>query len=300
MNLKELLLLAFLANAKESLPHDARETRANKLVDKLFDPAKNSSDSMLDQLADKLVDKLAGKLIDQLAGHLSVSPRTNVLQRTNTRNTYHNFASPLASYSPHIHKETTLGRQQVRTNAFFNFGKKKAVEPKPPLLISQDYKFAAGSLATTAALVGIKTAFSLPAVTGIFPLFFGALGALLTVQSGRVVFAFDDKAFEVRVKGSDGQTKDSGENFAVGGENRWNYNTFTRWNFIPSADFPLFMYFYETQTNGANNEQFHLFPVIMNSAELNDAMKERVGEDKIQPITFSEVVEGAQSADRVG
>jgi len=177
---------------------------------------------------------------------------------------------------------------------FLDSGKK--AEPAPqfePVDVSQDYKFAGGSLATTAALTAIKAPL-------IFPAFFGALGALLTVQSGRVVFSFDDKAMEVKVGKSGGETTDSGENFAVGGANRWDYKTFTRWNFIPSADFPLFMYFYESQTKGPGTEQFHLFPVIMNSQELLDVMKERVGEDKVQPITFAEVVEGAKSADRVG
>jgi len=180
-------------------------------------------------------------------------------------------------------------------------GVQKKKEPAPPLLISQDYKLAAGTVALTAALSALKAGLALPAPFLIFPGFFGLLGALLTVQSGRVVFAFDDKAFEVRTgSSSTGETQDSGENFAVGGENRWNYNTFTRWNFIPSEDFPLFMYFYETQTNGKDAEQFHLFPVIMDSQQLGDAMKERVGADKIAPITFGEVVEGAKTADRVG
>eukprot|EP00746_Dinoflagellata_sp_MGD_P162089 gnl/MRDRNA2_/MRDRNA2_89498_c0_seq1.p1 gnl/MRDRNA2_/MRDRNA2_89498_c0~~gnl/MRDRNA2_/MRDRNA2_89498_c0_seq1.p1 ORF type:complete len:279 (-),score=34.50 gnl/MRDRNA2_/MRDRNA2_89498_c0_seq1:196-1032(-) len=272
---KRLLLLAVLAQANVSV--DTGDAL----------PAQNFTDSMLDNLADKLVDKLAGKFVNKLVGHLSVAPRTNV-GRTLPR------PSSWVGHSPRLQMDSTVGRQQVRANAgLFNFGQKKK-EPDPPLLISQDYKLAGGTVLTTAALAAVKAPI-------IFPLFFGALGALLTIQSGRVVFAFDDKAFEVRIgSSSTGETTDSGENFAVGGENRWNYNTFTRWNFIPSESFPLFVYFYETQTNGAKDEQFHLFPVIMNSAELSSAMKERVGEDKIAPITFGEVVEGAKSADRVG
>lgn len=195
-------------------------------------------------------------------------------------------------------KETPV-RQQVRTNGFFKQfgGGGQKTAPNPPVLISQDYKFAAGTVLTTAAIAAIPAPLLVKAP---FLAFFGALGAILTVQSGRVVFSFDDKAFEVKTKGAGGDIQDSGENFAVGGENRWDYKTFTRWGFIPSESFPLFTYFYETQTRGANDEQFHLFPVIMNSAELSETMKAKVGADKIQPITFDEFIEGAKSADRVG
>ena len=56
--------------------------------------------------------------------------------------------------------------------------------------------------------------------------------------------------------------KQSKENFAVGGRNRWSYKSFKNWYFVPNKDFPVFMYFSETQTKPEG--QFHLFPVIMN------------------------------------
>eukprot|EP00747_Dinoflagellata_sp_TGD_P197198 gnl/TRDRNA2_/TRDRNA2_68270_c0_seq1.p1 gnl/TRDRNA2_/TRDRNA2_68270_c0~~gnl/TRDRNA2_/TRDRNA2_68270_c0_seq1.p1 ORF type:complete len:259 (-),score=49.06 gnl/TRDRNA2_/TRDRNA2_68270_c0_seq1:95-829(-) len=161
--------------------------------------------------------------------------------------------------------------------AFFGFGggKKAAPTPPPQVIIPPSYNLAIGTVATTAALVGLQAPVPVSA-------FFGALGALLTVQTTRVRFSFEPKAFEVLLEGQGGELGDSGENFAVGGENRWNYDTFTRWNFVPSESFPLFMYFYETQTKGGDEEQFHLFPVIMNSQDLGDAMKERVGVDKMK------------------
>lgn len=163
----------------------------------------------------------------------------------------------------------------VRTQAFSNFGQKaiKASAQKADI-IPPSYNFPIGTSGITAGLVALKAPVALP-------VFFGALTTLLAVQATRVRFSFDNKALEVLVEKKDGDLADSGENFAVGGENRWNYNTFTRWNFVPSESFPVFMYFYETQTKGTE-EQFHLFPVIMNSQGLANAMKANVGVDKMK------------------
>jgi hypothetical protein len=65
------------------------------------------------------------------------------------------------------------------------------------------------------------------------------------------------------------------ENFAVGGRNRWRYDSFQDWYFLPSKEFPVLMYFYENQTS--EKGQIHFFPVIMNSQQLYDTMKERIG-----------------------
>ncbi len=102
-----------------------------------------------------------------------------------------------------------------------------------------------------------------------------ALGALLFKQTGRVRFVFDAEALEVKInKGN--ELANSGENFAVGGKNRWKYKTFTRWGMLPSKEFPVFMYFYESQTD-KTKEQFHLFPVIMDGKQLYQTMVEKVG-----------------------
>ena len=42
---------------------------------------------------------------------------------------------------------------------------------------------------------------------------------------------------------------DTGENFAVGGANRWKYGSFVNWEFFPSADLPILVYFKETQAH---------------------------------------------------
>jgi Protein of unknown function (DUF3119) len=64
-----------------------------------------------------------------------------------------------------------------------------------------------------------------------------------------------------------------GENVVVGGENSWKYNTFVNYAFLPSEDFPILVYFKETQTpESARVEapivvdnlqgQAHFFPAI--------------------------------------
>lgn len=101
----------------------------------------------------------------------------------------------------------------------------------------------------------------------------GLLGAFLTVQSGKIKFVFDEEAMEIFVVKNGEDT--SRENFAVGGKNRWKYSSFTEWAFLPSKELPVLVYFKETQTRPEG--QFHLFPVIVNSKELYDALVSKVG-----------------------
>ena len=103
----------------------------------------------------------------------------------------------------------------------------------------------------------------------------GAIGALLTVQAGRVRFQFDSDALEIKVDKGNDDLANSRENFVVGGKNRWNYKSFTDWYFIPNKNFPVLMYFKETQTK--KEGQSHLFPVIMNGKQLYDVMMKKVG-----------------------
>ena len=80
----------------------------------------------------------------------------------------------------------------------------------------------------------------------------------------------------------------TGENFAVGGENRWTYDSFVNWEFFPSVDLPILVYFKETQTpkdkwnvgpgemanspealaKGAVPGQVHFFPCIADAQQL--------------------------------
>mmetsp|Transcript_10515 Transcript_10515/g.12942 ORF Transcript_10515/g.12942 Transcript_10515/m.12942 type:complete len:230 (-) Transcript_10515:119-808(-) len=106
-------------------------------------------------------------------------------------------------------------------------------------------------------------------------LVFTLFAAFLTFQTTTLRFSFDEDSFSL-VK-SDGSSL--GENVVVGGENKWAYSSFKNWDFLPSADFPILVYFREDQTPVANREdapivvddlegQVHFFPAIANSQQL--------------------------------
>ena len=87
----------------------------------------------------------------------------------------------------------------------------------------------------------------------------------------------------------------TGENFAVGGENRWAYSSFVNWDFFPSADLPVLVYFKETQTpqdqwgtgpgqmansddamaKGAVPGQVHFFPALCDVKQLRSEFQKR-------------------------
>ena len=107
---------------------------------------------------------------------------------------------------------------------------------------------------------------------------FAGIGALLAVQSTRVRFEFDDEAMEVKLGGKGDELKSSGENFAVGGQNRWKYDTWTNWDVFPSEQLPILMYFKENQTSPEG--QIHFFPFVMRADELLREVRARVPIDK--------------------
>jgi NIMA (never in mitosis gene a)-related kinase len=72
----------------------------------------------------------------------------------------------------------------------------------------------------------------------------------LAIQATRIRFVFDEDSFELKTVSLKGEEnlEDSGENFVVGGANRWTYDSFVNWDFFPSEKFPILVYFKETQT----------------------------------------------------
>lgn len=74
------------------------------------------------------------------------------------------------------------------------------------------------------------------------------LGSLFVVQAGRIRFVFDQTAFELKNAGAGEELNESGDNIVVGGANRWNYDAFVNYDFFPSIDVPILVYFKETQT----------------------------------------------------
>jgi len=134
--------------------------------------------------------------------------------------------------------------------------------------VEPNYNFAVGSWAATALSLKLAIPLAVP---------LAALAAILTRQTPRVAFGFDKEAMEVFIKQADGSLG-SRENFAVGGQNRWRYKSFIKWSFFPNRSLPLFMYFYESQTDPSKPDgTFHLFPVIMDAAQLEKVLLEKVG-----------------------
>ena len=106
------------------------------------------------------------------------------------------------------------------------------------------------------------------------------LATLFAVQASRIRFVFDGEAFELKNAGADNeQLSDSGENFVVGGANRWAYNSFVNWEFFPKGSpIPILVYFKETQTvktDGSNDGQIHFFPAIANCKQLEEQFELR-------------------------
>jgi len=147
-------------------------------------------------------------------------------------------------------------------------------------VIKSDYNVAIGALALGAALFAVKA--PVPAVP------ITALGVLFAVQAGRVRFTFDDEAFELKTTSAETEElKDSGENIVVGGANRWKYDTWVNYDFFPSKDFPILVYFKETQTpeekwgegpGGLDKKgggQVHFFPAICNVEQLDDMFRSK-------------------------
>ncbi|KAL3532334.1 hypothetical protein ACH5RR_005855 [Cinchona calisaya] len=135
--------------------------------------------------------------------------------------------------------------------------KKETVVPEP------DYRFPIVLLGFAGGLVYADNLLAAVPV--------GLLGLLLLVQTTRVRFIFDEEALEVKIGE---QLEESGENFFVGGKNRWKYATFVNWE-LWWPNFPILVYFKETQTKPEG--QVHFFPVIFNGKQLYDVMVERCG-----------------------
>ena len=114
--------------------------------------------------------------------------------------------------------------------------------------------------------------------------------SFLAIQAQKIRFVFDSTAFEL--KNVDfGTTADdlieSGENFVVGGENRWRYDSFVNFDFFPSVEYPILVYFKENQTpeekwgegpgglDKVGGGQVHFFPAIGNVKQLKEQFELR-------------------------
>jgi len=200
----------------------------------------------------------------------------------------------------------TLAPQQMSSSPFDFLGSlfpqqsKEPAEPEKPkipdVVVSSDFtlSYVFGAIGLFIILTSPSGTFpGPPTVIGTIQ---GGLNILfasfLAVQAQRIRFVFDEKAFELKnvdVGSSEEDVlKASGENFVVGGANRWDYDSFVNWDFFPSADYPILVYFKETETSEDKwNEgpggldksgiggQIHFFPAIANVKQLKEQFELR-------------------------
>ena len=178
--------------------------------------------------------------------------------------------------------------------------KKEATPPEPkfdPVVVEPDFRVAAlflggGILLDTLPILQFTLG---PILT--------LLGVLFLVQAYRVRFRFDEEGyFEVLLNAGD-ELKQSGENFAVGGENKWKTSSIVNYDFFPGFDSalgkvtgPILVYFKETQTpedswdvgpgkyandlekiqaGSAVPGQVHFFPAVAKAEQIRDEFVKR-------------------------
>jgi hypothetical protein len=168
----------------------------------------------------------------------------------------------------------------LRTNIFSPSRLQKKSSRLLDVIIDSDY-----TLAAAFAIIGIAILVtdynvdgSLSLVGALGGTFITLLGVLFAIQARRIRFVFNEQYFEIKTveqtttttAGSKGIVvlKDSGENFVVGGANRWAYTTFVNWKFFPSLDVPILVYFKEIQTK--NDGQIHFFPAVANCKQIRE------------------------------
>lgn len=118
-------------------------------------------------------------------------------------------------------------------------------------------------------------------------------GGFLAFQTTNLRFQFSETHFSLVTA----EKRELGENIVVGGENSWRYDSFVNWDFLPNENFPILVYFKETQTAKEKwvdapivvdsiPGQAHFFPAIANVKELKDNFI-RFGCKKIESPTSS-------------
>lgn len=190
-------------------------------------------------------------------------------------------------------------QESSSTNPFQSFignlfpAKTKEVEPEKPKIpdftCDSDYKLGVVFVAIGAVILAFSAAVehgSPSILGGVAATLHALLGSLFLVQAYRIRFVFDETSFELKNVGSDDLT-DSGENFVVGGANRWTYDSFVNYDFFPSVEYPILVYFKETQTpqkmwnegpgefDKVGGGQIHFFPAIANVNQLKEQFELR-------------------------
>ena len=151
--------------------------------------------------------------------------------------------------------------KQSSSPLFSSMIKKGSKSQLSDVVVDPDYTIATVFAITAASILATNQEFN-----GILGAAYHAYAAgLFAVQATRLRVIFDKDSFEFKkVVSAVGPTKlkDAGSNFVVGGKNRWAYKSFVNWDFYPSYNFPLLVYFKETQTPKKDGSvgQIHFFP----------------------------------------
>mmetsp|Transcript_27579 Transcript_27579/g.38985 ORF Transcript_27579/g.38985 Transcript_27579/m.38985 type:complete len:250 (+) Transcript_27579:71-820(+) len=121
--------------------------------------------------------------------------------------------------------------------------------------------------------------------------------SLLWVQTRRVRCVFEKDGFEFYNLKGPGLTKleQKPDNYVSGTRNRWKYDTITNWDFFPSIEYPVIVYFKETETpesqwnkwfaafDSYGRGQPHFFPGIVNVHQFKEQMELRGSKRKEIP-----------------
>mmetsp|Transcript_40008 Transcript_40008/g.82325 ORF Transcript_40008/g.82325 Transcript_40008/m.82325 type:complete len:237 (-) Transcript_40008:1023-1733(-) len=183
--------------------------------------------------------------------------------------------------SPKARSATSIQMQNLLGGIFGDAAAKEkgAEAPKiPDFVVTPSYSLAIGFVFYSLFFVVALQASILGVILGGLNLLFASF---LAVQTNRLRFVFDETSFELKSALS-GDLSDTGENVVVGGANRWTYDSFVNWDFFPSRDIPILVYFKETQTPSDKWEegpgqldkvgggQIHFFPAIADCRELEE------------------------------
>lgn len=209
-----------------------------------------------------LVVFIALTIVGTIDGFISSS-----IKNPNVKSLKMNFADDIAT----VFSQSNTNILGEITSAFS--------QPNYSLLVDSNYNLAAGC-AVIGTMFGILENFKGPAgkIFGAGSIAFIIFAAFITFQTTTLRFQFDSSSFSL-VK-ADGSS--NGKNIVVGGENSWKYSSFQNYAFLPNEEFPILVYFRETQTPEKDwaevpitvdkaKGQVHFFPAIANTQQLKTA-----------------------------
>mmetsp|Transcript_20795 Transcript_20795/g.35709 ORF Transcript_20795/g.35709 Transcript_20795/m.35709 type:complete len:254 (+) Transcript_20795:193-954(+) len=193
----------------------------------------------------------------------------------------------------------------IRSPFWHAFDRPKTDEAKIDYVADRDY-----TVALTLIAVGIWLTMFPPSdslfidmLGGAFHLWFGSFIGYQTMRT-RVVFNKDTFELKTVTNKVLGLQRDKGlkpkeyQNYVLGTNNEWRYDTFVNWDFFPCVQLPILVYFKETQTpkemqikgsigphqmDRRDNGQMHWFPAFANARQLRDQF-EAHGCAKIGPV----------------